>query len=305
MEKLEESLLITVAMVTYNSEMYLSQAIESVLSSTYHNFELLICDDNSTDSSWEIINFYEDPRIRKIRNEHNLGEYPNRNKCINLAKGEYLIFIDGDDIIYPHGLEYLVRQLKGHEKVGMVLGHGWKEQIIFPCKVPAIDFYRSIFLGKNSLLALNFTKILFNTNALREIGGLNNNFKTGDTYVQGKIGMKYDVLLVSEGFSWWRRRPEQASEEILKDGTAVAEGMKYFYDFLNNSECPLEGEELKLARRNQLGNFSRILFRALIKGKIADFKRLVKVAEFPAEGWRYLGKASERTYQFTNVANGK
>lgn len=299
MEK--ETIMVTVAMVTYNSEKYLPMAIGSVLTSTYPNFELIICDDNSTDESWKIINSYNDPRIVKIKNEHNLGEYKNRNKCIDLAKGEYLIFIDGDDILYEHGLDYLVSQLKGHEKIGMVLGLEWKEQIIFPCKISPVDFYRSIFFSKNSLLALNFTKILFNRRALREAGGLSIDFKTGDTYVQGKIGMKYDVLLVSEGFSWWRRRPEQASEKILKDGTAAAEGFKYFYEFLLSDECPLKGSEFEDGIRNHLGNYSRILLRFLGRGQVTDFMRLVRMSDFPIEGWKYLGKPSKRNINISNV----
>ena len=298
----KEGLMVTVAMVTYNSAKYLRQAIESILNSDYKNFELLICDDKSSDESWKIINSYNDPRIRRFLNKVNLGEYPNRNQCISLAKGSYLIFIDGDDILYPHGLGYLVSQLNRRENIGMVLGHGWKEQIIFPCLVTPVDFYRSVFLGKSSLLALNFTKILFNTECLRNNGGVGNDFKTGDTYIQGKIGKNHQILLVSEGFSWWRRRPDQASEKVLKNGTAVAEHFNYFYLFLNSHDCPLSYNEKNIAKRNHYGNFSRYLLRLLLKGNIFQFIRLYKVSGFPIEGWNYVLKSGKRNFYFSNVS---
>lgn len=292
---------ITVAVVTYNSEGFLRIAIESILNSSYQNFELLISDDNSQDGSWEIINSYGDSRIKKFRNITNLGEYPNRNRCIDLATGKYLIFIDGDDYIYPHGLEYLVSCLKGVKNVGMVLGHAWKEDIIFPFLVNPVDFYRAHFLSQSSLVALNFTKILFNVDLLRKEGGLNNRYRTGDTYIQGLLGKKYPVLLVNEGFSWWRRRPDQASERILKDGTATAESFKYFMEFLNCEDCPLKGNELELGRINHYGNFARLLLRVLLKGKFHDFNRLIRVSKFPVNGWAWAVKPSKRNFQLQNV----
>lgn len=292
---------VTVAMVTYNSSQYLRQAIESVLASDYQHYELLIGDDNSSDNTWDIINSYQHPKIRKYRNEFNIGEYPNRNKCLAQAAGEYIIFIDGDDFIYPWGLDYLVRSLQGNEPVGMVLGHGWMETVVFPCVVTPRDFYRSIFLGKNSLNALNFTKILFNTQALREVGGLNNQYRTGDTHAQGLLAKKHEVLLVNEGFSWWRRRPNQASERILQDGTAAAETFHYHKIFLLDGDCPLSDEEKAQALRNLWGNFSRFLCRSLFKGRVKRVQHLIAISHFPAKGWKYLFTPAKRDFQFKNV----
>src|SRR5260221_4384599 len=100
--------LVSVLMVTYNSSAFLDEAIRSVLSQSYTNFEIVICDDNSTDNSWDLICSYNDNRIKKWRNETNIQEYPNRANAIDRASGEYLIFIDGDDIIYPHGLQFMM-----------------------------------------------------------------------------------------------------------------------------------------------------------------------------------------------------
>ena len=93
--------LFTVATITYNSSRWVRQAIESVLASSYTDFEYIISDDCSTDDTWDIIQEYKDGRIKAWRNQTNIGEYPNRNIVLRQAKGKYFLFIDGDDLTYP------------------------------------------------------------------------------------------------------------------------------------------------------------------------------------------------------------
>lgn len=89
---------ITVMMPCYNNAKYLPEAIESVLSQTYRDFELLIIDDASTDSSVEIVQACADPRIRLVRNDNNRGIAAVRNQLLSLATGRFLTSLDGDDI---------------------------------------------------------------------------------------------------------------------------------------------------------------------------------------------------------------
>ena len=101
---------LSVLMTAYNRETYIAEAIESVLSSTYKNFELIIVDDKSTDTTVEIIRQYQikDKRIRLFVNEINLGDYPNRNKAVSYSQGEYFIFVDSDDKTYEDSFDYLM-----------------------------------------------------------------------------------------------------------------------------------------------------------------------------------------------------
>ena len=93
------SLPLTVCMPVYNSASYLSQAIESVLSQSYSDFELLIVDDSSNDGSRQISEAYanKDKRIKLILNSKNRGMVPNWNYCIESSKGRYIKFLFGDD----------------------------------------------------------------------------------------------------------------------------------------------------------------------------------------------------------------
>jgi len=100
--------LVSILMVTYNHEKFISEFIESILASTYQNWELIIVDDGSIDSTVEIAKSYEekDKRINVYINETNLGDYPNRNKAASYANGKYLKYLDTDDLIHPYRFEY-------------------------------------------------------------------------------------------------------------------------------------------------------------------------------------------------------
>lgn len=91
---------ISVLMPNYNCEKYLAESIESILNQSFTDFEFVIVDDCSTDNSWEIIQGYakQDKRIVAMRNDENLWISSNRNKLLNLAKWEYIVWQDADDI---------------------------------------------------------------------------------------------------------------------------------------------------------------------------------------------------------------
>ncbi len=94
-------------MPAYNSENYVSSAIESVLAQTYTNIELIIIDDCSVDDTRAIITQYanEDKRIKLFCNHRNIGCSASRNNGLEYCKGKYIAFIDSDDIWLPHKLE--------------------------------------------------------------------------------------------------------------------------------------------------------------------------------------------------------
>lgn len=90
-------------MGVYNGEKFLEEAIRSVLAQTFEDFEFIICDDCSTDSSAQILKKYaeSDSRIKLLRNEKNSGLAATLNKCIEVSKGEFLVRMDCDDRCLP------------------------------------------------------------------------------------------------------------------------------------------------------------------------------------------------------------
>ena len=110
--------LVSVIMPTYNGEKYLAASIDSIISQTYKNWELIITDDCSSDGTRAIIRRYvaQDSRIRAFFFEENQGSGATRNKCIEEARGRYIAFCDSDDRWLPEKLEKQVRfmQKNGH-----------------------------------------------------------------------------------------------------------------------------------------------------------------------------------------------
>jgi glycosyltransferase involved in cell wall biosynthesis len=105
--------LVSISMPAYNAEGYIGEAIESVLSQTYTNFELIIIDDGSTDGTREVINQYDDPRIVKIFSDKNRSLIVTRNHIASIAKGKYLALLDADDRALPDRLQLQVEFLEG------------------------------------------------------------------------------------------------------------------------------------------------------------------------------------------------
>src|SRR5215212_7675082 len=96
---------LSVLMPVYNAEKFLREAIDSILSQSFTDFEFIIINDGSTDSSCDIIRSYEDKRIVFVENEKNLGITATLNKGIKLAACELIARMDSDDISYPERLQ--------------------------------------------------------------------------------------------------------------------------------------------------------------------------------------------------------
>ena len=102
--------MISIALASYNGEKYIREQLDSILNQTIQDFEVVVCDDASTDGTWSILEEYKkkDSRFRIYKNEENLGFKKNFEKAISLCKGSYIALSDQDDIwVYKH-LEILL-----------------------------------------------------------------------------------------------------------------------------------------------------------------------------------------------------
>src|SRR3989442_255266 len=104
---------VSVGMPVYNGERYLAEAVDSLLAQTYEDFELIICDNASTDRTGEIARSYaaRDTRVRYARNEKNLGAGGNFRRAVALASGEYFRWAASDDVCAPQSLARCVEVL--------------------------------------------------------------------------------------------------------------------------------------------------------------------------------------------------
>ena len=116
---------VTVCIPTYNRANFLTYSLESVLQQTYGDFEILVCDDASTDNTVEIVRQYDDARIRYIRHPENIGRSRNMRSGFAAAKGEYFIKFDDDDAITPEFLEKTTAVLEAELTVDFVCTNHW------------------------------------------------------------------------------------------------------------------------------------------------------------------------------------
>jgi len=111
---------ISVCIPTYNTAKYLPEAIESVLAQEFTDYELVICDNASTDETPQLCRGYDDPRIRYVRFDEFVGQAANWNRCLDLATCEYIVLLHADDILRPAFLKRAATALDHDSEVGLV-----------------------------------------------------------------------------------------------------------------------------------------------------------------------------------------
>ncbi|WP_164682612.1 glycosyltransferase family 2 protein [Cyclonatronum proteinivorum] len=131
---------VTVITAVFNAEAFVAQTVQSVLDQAFGDFEYLIVDDASTDSTPDIIQGFaeNDNRIHVFRNTRNLGVAASRNRALAQAKGKYIAFLDGDDIWYP---DFLREMLLFMEDGGFAFGcasHKRVDEKLIPLRKPFI-----------------------------------------------------------------------------------------------------------------------------------------------------------------------
>jgi glycosyltransferase involved in cell wall biosynthesis len=175
--------LVTIAIPTYNrAHLYLRDCIQSALEQTYDNLEILISDNYSTDNTTEIVETFNDPRIRYFRQSENIGQNRNMNFLIEAARGVYFLMYHDDDRIDDDFIETCMRAADYRSGIGLILtgsrvidkeGNIIAEKENNAAGLPVDDF---ILLWYQKKIHLFFCCSLFGTKALRETGGFNRKY---------------------------------------------------------------------------------------------------------------------------------
>ena len=115
--------LVSVLMTAYNREKYIAEAIKSVLASSYENLELIIVDDGSKDNTVSIAHDFalKDTRIKVFINQVNLGDYPNRNKAASYSSGEFIMYVDSDDILLKNSIKNYIVALTNFPDLNFII----------------------------------------------------------------------------------------------------------------------------------------------------------------------------------------
>lgn len=176
--------LVSILMPLYNTETFIGEAIDSILNETYPHFELLICNDGSTDNSLEIAEKYakKDSRVKLFNHTKNSGRVSKVIKFLEKqATGKYQIVSDSDDIVHPNRLQILVDAIESNPQASMVYG---KVEAVSADLKTHKHFYKSPF-SIFELFKGNYIPdgaYLMNRERYQSIGGINTDILWAEDY---------------------------------------------------------------------------------------------------------------------------
>ena len=217
---------VSVVMGAFNGERFLRSAVESILNQTFHDFELIVIDDCSTDSTPEILREFKDDRMRVVRNERNLGIGETLNNGITVARGEYVALQDHDDISLPTRLEYQVAFLDKHTDIGMV---GSSCSVIDEAGVlvghrPVEYDDLELRWGLLWYTMFNHTTLMVRRRAIEEVGGYSPDplYRFAEDYdLMSRVAGRYAVANIPQPLGYWRVHKPSASQSNLSQQVAA------------------------------------------------------------------------------------
>jgi glycosyltransferase involved in cell wall biosynthesis len=271
--------LVSILMTAYNREDFISEAIESVLNSTYRNFELIIVDDCSKDKTVKIARMYEsqDNRVHVYVNDKNLGDYPNRNKSASLAKGKYIKYVDADDYFYPWGLEILVQSMENYPDAGWGLCSLEQDR---DKPFPFMLFSKDIFeyhLFKSSLFHKAPLSAIIKRDVFESVGGFSGKRQMSDTEMWHILAMKYPLVLMPQGIVWYREHNQQESAQIRTDlSVRIRYTVAKLHFFMQEKEIPISEAQKKTAIIILRKELIFSLFLNLLKLRFKDCFIIIK-----------------------------
>ena len=174
---------ISVLMSVYNGERYLREAVDSILAQTFEDFEFIIIDDGSTDSTRAILESYDDPRI-VIMHHENIGLTKSLNRGLAMARGELIARMDADDVSKPERFEKQVEFMEAHPEVGVlgIVSNVIDEdgKMLYRWKLPVT--HRAIMGRMLSGNPMVHSSLIFRAPLLKSLGGYNEEMELAQDY---------------------------------------------------------------------------------------------------------------------------
>ncbi len=233
--------LISVLITSYNRENYIAEAIESVLDSTYENFELIIVDDCSKDKTVEIARQYErnDARIKIFVNEINLGDYPNRNKAASFASGKYLKYVDADDKVYKNALAIYVAAMELNDDCGF--GLSLEDYNLTNTSFKKITSQNTLysFFKYKGVFNCGPTGSIIRKDCFDEVGGFSGMQFISDIELWIELAKLSPLLIIQGGLVYWRIHNEQQMYKGLENDEQFVRNAKLTIRQLFSSDIPL------------------------------------------------------------------
>ena len=314
--------MVSVVIPFLNSKDFIKEAIDSVLAQTYDNWELLLVDDGSIDTSTEIaLNYAKLNPDRVIYLEHpnhqNRGPGASRNLGSNNAKGKYIAFLDADDIWLPHKLEQQVAILEAQPETAMVYGPGrwWYSWTGNPEDMQhdytqELAIQPNTLLGPPKLLTLFLqdegpvpspSGILVRREIIERVGGSEEACRNiyDDQIIYAKLNLEAPIYVAGECWYWYRQHPNQRVQITVETGQffSVRQSfLNWLQEYL--SVHGIHNDELQIVLDKEMQklwpyrhpNLHRLLsYRRRFVGKVKRVLKGIARRTLPVSAQHWLG----------------
>lgn len=171
-------------MAVYNGESFLAEALDSILSQAWGDFELIVVDDGSTDRTAEILAGYDDPRLIRLHNQENLRQTRSLNRALAVARGRFIARHDADDRSHPARFQRQVEALMADPDLAL-LGTAYElidetGQVLHVVRPPCDDESLKLALQKGNIFCHG--SVMMRRNAVERVGGYNEAFPVTQDY---------------------------------------------------------------------------------------------------------------------------
>lgn len=274
-----EKPLISVCMPVYNAEKDIANAINSILSQTCQNFEIIISDNCSKDRTIGRIKSFRDARIRLLRNRKNIGWRLNSNRVLKEARGKYVVTLHDDDIFFPDYLDFVAKIFGKHRDIGVIhcVPKKVKQRFFHDKTVMKPEEYYSLIASLRYMPAPTVTA--YRKNVIKNTGYYAKNHWTGEARLSLEIAKKgYNAYF--EGRMHCRRYSGGEKDTYnYKEGhafTNFADYLDFYKEFRNDKR--IKKQDLKDLKKSIVHIFL-ILYNYNLKLNEKEIKNLFIGAE--------------------------
>ena len=255
--------LVSIIMPSYNTANYIGESINSVINQSYKNWELIIVDDCSTDNTDEVIkDFLKDSRIKYLKNKENSGAAISRNKALRMAKGEWIAFLDSDDLWNHKKLEKQIKFMEqnkynfSYTKYREIdeQGNNLNIEISGPKKITKFRMYNYCWLG---CLTVMYNRKKIGLIQIKDIK------KNNDYAMWLKICKKENCYLYPNSLALYRKRNGSISSQ------SYLKLIKWHYKLFREIDNRNILSSLILTMRNlSFGVIKKIFYRKQLKSEL-------------------------------------
>ena len=273
---------VTVVIPTYNCADYLKRALNSVFSQTYQNFEVIVVDNSSTDNTEDVLSSFDDKRLTVIKVNNNGIIAHSRNKGIKNAKGEWIAFLDSDDVWLSTKLDKVRKSIINNPEAILVCHDEWHfdnknkiKRLKYGTKED--DLYESLLFNGN---CLSTSAVSLNSEIAKKSEGFSvkKEFVTVEDYEYWiRLAQIGEIDFIHEVLGEWHTHDSNESGNSLVHANALVDLMNYHYNIYAENHNVL-GNLFYKGRAKYFGIAANILRR----GKYYD-----KAIKYSKEGIKY------------------